>query len=68
MHYGRITRRGSPWLRWALVEAAIHRITATDRRGAWGRRLGVRKGALKARVAMARRLCEEIVIVWRRIG
>ena len=40
----------------------------TDRRGAWGRRLGVRKGALKARVAMARRLCEEIVMVWRRIG
>lgn len=68
VHYGRITRRGSPWLRWALVEAAIHRITATDRRGAWGRRLAMRKGALKARVAMARRLCEEIVIVWRRIG
>ena len=68
MYYGRITRRGSPWLRWALVEAAIHRIKDTDRRGAWGRRLAVRKGALKARVAMARRLCEEIVIIWRRIG
>jgi len=68
VYYGRITRRGSPWLRWALVEAAIHRIKETDRRGAWGRRLAVRKGALKARVAMARRLCEEIVIVWRRIG
>lgn len=68
IYYGRITRRGSPWLRWALVEAAIHRITQTDRRGAWGRRLAVRKGALKARVAMARRLCEEIFILWRRIG
>jgi transposase len=68
VHYGRITRRGSPWLRWALVEAAIHRITQTDRRGAWGRRLAVRKGALKARVAMARRLCEEIFLVWRRTG
>jgi transposase len=68
VYYGRITRRGSPWLRWALVEAAIHRIKETDRRGAWGRRLAVRKGALKARVAMARRLCEEIVMIWRRIG
>jgi transposase len=67
-YYGRITRRGSPWLRWALVEAAIHRIKQADARGKWGRRLAVRKGALKARVAMARRLCEEIWIVWRRIG
>src|SRR5688500_15566565 len=24
VRYGRITRRGSPWLRWALVEAAVH--------------------------------------------
>ena len=68
VYRGRITRRGSPWLRWALVEAAIHRIKETDRRGAWGRRLAVRQGALKARVAMARRLCEEIVIVWRRMA
>lgn len=65
VYYGRITRRGSPWLRWALVEAAIHRTRQTDARGAWARRLAVRKGALKARVAMARRLCEEIWDVWR---
>jgi transposase len=68
VYYGRITRRGSPWLRWAFVEAAIHRVKQTDRRGAWARRLAVRKGALKARVAMARRLCEEVFVVWRRIG
>jgi transposase len=65
-HYGRITRRGSPWLRWALVEAAIHRIKQSDATGNGGRRLAVRKGALKARGAMARRLCEEVWIVWRR--
>lgn len=64
IRYGRITRRGSPWLRWALVEAAIHRIKQADATGAWGRRLAGRKGALKARVAMARRLCEEIWGVW----
>lgn len=64
VHYGRITRRGSLWLRWALVEAAIHVSGRTDRVGKWGRRLIVRKGALKARVAMARVLAEEVHRQW----
>ena len=63
-HYGRITKRGSPWLRWALVEAAMHGTRRTDRIGRWGRGLAVRKGALKARVALARTLCEEIFRQW----
>lgn len=66
VRYGRITRRGSPWLRWALVEAAIHGPSRRDAEGRWARRLAVRKGALKARVAVARRLCEEIVARWPR--
>jgi transposase len=66
VRYGRITRRGSPWLRWALVEAAIHGPKRRDGAGRWARRLAVRKGALKARVAVARRLCEEIVARWPR--
>lgn len=61
---GRITRRGSPWLRWALVEAAIHAPGRHDPVGRWARRLAIRKGALKARVAAARSLCEEIRAVW----
>lgn len=64
VYYGRITKRGSPWLRWALVEAAIHGTKRTDRIGRWGRRLAVKKGALKARVALARVLCEEIHRRW----
>ena len=64
VRYGRITKRGSPWLRWALIEAAIHRPTRTDRIGRWGRGLAVRKGALKARVALARVLCTEIHRHW----
>lgn len=68
VHYGRITKRGSPWLRWALVEAAIHGTTRPDRVGKWGRGLAVRKGALKARVALARVLCEEIHRHWPRIA
>lgn len=64
VRYGRITRRGSPWLRWALIEAAIHGTTRSDRIGRWGRGLAVRKGVLKARVALARVLCEEIHRLW----
>ena len=62
--YGRITRRGSPWLRWALIEAAMHGPGRRDATGRWVRRLAIRKGALKARVACARSVCEEIRTVW----
>lgn len=63
---GRITRQGSPWLRWALVEAAMHAIKRTDATGRWARRLAVRRGGFKARVALARRLCDDVVQVWPR--
>ena len=64
---GRITRQGSPWLRWALVEAAVHAVKRRDRIGRWARGLAGRKGAPKARVAMARVLCDEIVRVWQTV-
>lgn len=63
---GRITRQGSPWLRWALVEAAMHAIRRSDPVGRWARQLAVRKGGMTARVALARRLCDDIVMVWPR--
>jgi transposase len=66
IRYGHITKRGSPWLRWALVEAAMNGVRRRDALGSWGRRLAIRKGALKARVAVARALCEEIWRVWPR--
>lgn len=65
---GPITRQGSPWLRWALVEAAMHAIRRPDAVGRWARKLAVGKGAFKARVALARRLCDDIVRVWPRIA
>jgi transposase len=64
VRYGRITRRGSPWLRWALIEAAMQGPKRTDAIGRWGRRLAIRKGALKARVALARTLCGEVFRTW----
>jgi transposase len=63
--YGRITKRGSPHLRWALIEAAMHARRRADAYGRWARRLALRKGVLKARVGSARVLCDEIVRVWR---
>jgi transposase len=64
--YGPITRAGSPWLRWALVEAAIHRARQRDAIGRWARHLAMGKGPLKARVAVAHRLCDEIFTTWPR--
>lgn len=66
VYHGRITREGSPWLRWALVEAAMHAVKRTDATGRWVRRLAVRKGIAKARVALARVLCDDIVAGWPR--
>jgi transposase len=66
VYHGRITREGSPWLRWALIEAALHARRRDDGVGRWYRQLALRKGIMKARVAFARRLCDDIVTVWRR--
>jgi transposase len=63
---GRITREGSPWLRWALVEVAMNAIRRPDAIGRWARQLAIRKGAFTARVALARRLCDDIVTEWPR--
>jgi transposase len=63
---GRITKTGSPWLRWALIEAAIHQFRRQDAFGAWARRLAMKSGILKARVAVARGLCTEVFAAWPR--
>jgi transposase len=62
---GHVGKRGSAWLRWALIQAAVQGPKRQDRRGRWARRLGLKKGALKARPAIARALCEEIHAAWR---
>jgi transposase len=65
VYHGRITRQGSPWIRWALVEAARYATRRPDARGRWARRLAITKGLAKARVAMARVLCDEVIATWR---
>ena len=63
---GRITKAGSPWLRWTLIESAIHQFRRQDDFGRWARQLALRKGMLKARVAVARALCDELFVAWPR--
>lgn len=66
--YGRITKDGSPWLRWALVEVGVQTLRRQDPLGRWGRKLAVRKGVMKAHVALAREMCREIMEAWRRVA
>jgi len=58
--HGRITRQGSTWLRWALVEASIHVTTKPGPLRNFFLRLSRRKGNKIARVATARKLSNYI--------
>lgn len=61
---GAITREGSPWLRWILVEAAMKVIRDDLPLKNFYQRIRKRSGAKKARVAVARKLAE---ICWKRL-
>ncbi len=63
-YHGRITRQGSPWLRWILVEAAMKVIREDTALKNFYTRLRKRSSAKIARVAVARKLAE---ICWKRL-
>ena len=56
--WANITKRGSVWLRMAMVEAAIIAIRHDTRIRGQYHRLAPRIGAMKARVAIARKMLE----------
>lgn len=58
--HGKITRQGSRWLRWSLVEAAIHVVGKPGPLKEFYLRLSKRKGKKAARVAVARKLATYI--------
>ena len=58
---GRITKQGSPWLRWILVQCALTAIKYDGRLGAFYMRIKNKKGHGKAIVATAKEL---LVIIW----
>ena len=55
---GAITREGSPWLRWILVEAAIMAIRKDPPLKNFYKRIRKRSGAKQARVAVALKQAE----------
>ena len=63
-YQGPITRQGSPWLRWILVQAAMKATRDDVALKRFYTRLRKRSGAKKARVAVARKLAE---ICWKRL-
>ena len=64
-YQGSITRQGSPWLRWILVQAAMKAIRDDAALKNFYTRVRKRSSAKIARVAVARKLAE---ICWKRCG
>jgi transposase len=62
VRHGRITKTGSSWLRYVLVEAAHHQLHCTRRKGLADYYNGIkeRKGSKATAVATARKLCAVI--------
>lgn len=58
---GNITKHGSTWLRYAMVEAAHTTIHSDERIGRFYSRIAARRGPQKAKVAAAK---EMLVIIW----
>lgn len=63
-HRGSVSRQGSPWLRWILVEAAIKVVREDVALKNFYTRVRKRSSAKIARVATARKLAE---ICWKRL-
>ena len=61
---GHISKQGSPWLRWALVQAAMKLVRRDEKLREFYARVRRRAGAKIARVAAARKLAE---ICWVRL-
>ncbi len=61
-----LTKAGSRWLRWVLVEAAWRLVRLTKRWRTIFESLKGRRGSKKAIVAVARRLLTVMVAVWRK--
>lgn len=68
-HRGRITKAGSPRVRWLLVEAAWRILRSRDAQAAplqtWATRVALRRGKRVAVVALARRLAGVLYVMWR---
>ncbi len=64
-YQGRITKQGSRWLRWILVEASIHAANGDAHLQSLYRRVLRRRGRNTARVAVARKVLTVIYAMLR---
>jgi transposase len=65
VYTGHISKQGSTWLRWILIEAAIHAATRPGRYQHLHHRIAQRKGAKLGRVVVARELLTTIYSILR---
>ena len=63
---GKITRQGSKWLRWTIIEIAVRQSRAESKIGEFYRRIKRNKGTRIAKVATARKLLEVIYSMLKR--
>lgn len=63
---GKITRQGSKWLRWTIIETAVRQARAESKLGDFYRRIKRVKGTRIAKVATARKLLEVIFYMLKR--
>ena len=63
-YHGHISKQGSPWLRWLLIEAAMKLVQQDVALANFYQRIRKRSSAKIARVAAARKLAE---ICWKRL-
>jgi transposase len=63
-YHGHISKQGSPWLRWVLIEAAMKLVHKDVALANFYQRIRKRSSAKTARVAAARKLAE---ICWKRL-
>ncbi|UCC44977.1 MAG: IS110 family transposase [Candidatus Zixiibacteriota bacterium] len=63
-HRGKISKQGSPWLRWILVEAAFKVTRKDEPLRRFYERVRRRRGKQAGRIAVARKLAE---ICWKRL-
>lgn len=59
-YHGRITKQGSTWLRWAMIQAVMHTVRTPGPIQRFYRRQVRRKGKPVARVAAARKLLTQL--------
>lgn len=64
--YGRITKQGSSWIRWILVEVSHHAVNGSTRFRALYHRVSKKHGKNAARVAVARKMLKVIYFMLRK--